>query len=186
MIAGLPTGPQPLSPSTPWPPIEPHPPPVLQADPPLAVSLASSPLPSPGPPLYSAARQPLPPSWPSLPQAPHSREFRWTTAKSPGDYQENGPKKERTKRPRTKSVVEGGIPNVSGVVESPLEGDLLLWFMKASIRQLFQRGSPLVLPSKMQRKWEQLVLNGGSQELNVPPRIQEKVSSFLKLLRASY
>lgn len=112
-------------------------------------------------------------------------EYLWATAISPGDYQEDGLKKAKGKRPRTKSVVEGGMPKVSGVGESPLEGELLRWFVNASIRELFRRGSPLVLPSKMQRKWEQLVLNGGSQELNLPTRIQEKVDSFLKLFGAS-
>jgi len=89
----------------------------------------------------------------------------------------------RSKRPRIKSVVEGSTPGVSRVGETRLEGELLPWFTKESIRQLFQQGSPLVLPSKVQGKWEQLVLNGGSQELNLPPRILQKVSlSILKLL----
>jgi hypothetical protein len=43
---------------------------------------------------------------------------------------------------------------MSSVKGSPLEGELLRWFIKASIRELFQQGSPLVLPSKMQQKWE--------------------------------
>lgn len=74
-------------------------------------------------------------------------------------------------------MVEGSsILGVSGVGENILEGDLLHWFMGESIRQLFQKGSPLVLPSKVQGKWEQLVLNGGSEELNLPPRILKNVS----------
>lgn len=183
--------------STPWAPTEPYPPLPLQAGAPLAFSLASSPSQSPRPPPYPAACQPPPPSWPSHPQATHAGPTSstaessgtpitvlWTSIKSPGDYQEDGPKKDKRKRPRTKSSVGRGIPKAIGVPvgESVLELELLCWFTKESLRQLFQRGSPLVLPSNVQRKWEQLVLNGGSQELNLPPSILQKASFlFLKL-----
>jgi hypothetical protein len=109
-------------------------------------------------------------SGPSAP-APTNKRVRWTTNCTQVDYNED------SKRGKGRQGQKCGARRSTARPRSQLlweEKELISWFKHASVSNLFKKGSPIVLPSDVQKKWEQLIAEK-SQDLQLPHDIQSRV-----------
>jgi len=107
---------------------------------------------------------------PSAP-APTNKRVRWTTNSTQVDYHED------SKRGKGRKAQKCGAQRSTARPRSQLpweEKELISWFKHASVSNLFKKGSPIVLPSDVQRKWEELIAER-SQDLQLPHDIQSRV-----------
>jgi hypothetical protein len=96
------------------------------------------------------------------------------------DYQPKVGKKKKIGKPRDNSEEGGSSRPVQPIGEHRVEV-LLHWFKRKSIDSLFRNGSPLVLPSEIQGRWEELVIDEGQGSLELPSNIAHKVNRPLCL-----
>jgi hypothetical protein len=62
-----------------------------------------------------------------------------------------------------------------------LEEKLMEWFKETTIDHIFQTGSPSILPSKIQRQWETIIVDEYvelPEDIMLPKEIQRKVTIF--------
>ena len=138
------------------------------------------PLTTPLPDLQFIPPQTFPTPGPSAPEPTNpTMQFRWANS-TRDDYDED---KERLKgkgRQGQKSGAHRGTVTARPGNKSDFDSEerdkmeLLSWFKHTSVSNLFNRGSPTVLPSDVQKKWEELIAKT-RQDLQLPRDIQSMV-----------
>jgi hypothetical protein len=91
------------------------------------------------------------------------------------DYEK---RKQRERKKATHRVLGAHTTTRVEFMDTDTKQQLQRWFKQRSIHNLFATGSPLVLPSEIQWKWEQLKA-GQLENLSLPSDIHTAVSNFL-------